>query len=42
MESKYLDTAVAFNSIVKYVFNLKRFDQVSHLTNKILDLNLTL
>jgi len=32
---------VAFNSVVCYVFNLRRFDHVSKLTNNILDLNLT-
>jgi len=32
---------VAFNSVVRYVFNLRRFDHVSELTYKILDLNLT-
>jgi len=32
---------VAFNSIVRYVFNLRRFDHVSELTYNILDLNLT-
>jgi len=31
---------VAFNSIVRYVLNLRRFDHVSELTYKILDLNL--
>jgi len=32
---------VAFNSIVRYVFNLRRFDHVSQLVYNILDLNLT-
>jgi len=32
---------IAFSSIIRYVFNLRRSDHVSQLTYIILDLNLT-